>query len=74
MAGKKFEKGSMEFQFFGDFWQFAQKHYLPNQSDEYWDAVLNDAASLGQKYPDVFCKCLIQGFLEYAEIRSKNGN
>lgn len=74
MAGKKFAKDSEEFRFFAEFWQMVQKYYLPDQSDEYWDAVLHDAASLGKKYPGEFYKCIIQGFLDYAEKASKEKN
>lgn len=74
MAGKKFEKGSEEFRFFGEFWKMAQKHYLPDGSDDYWDQLLTDAAMLGKKYNGLFFKCIIQGFLDYAEKASKEKN
>lgn len=74
MAGKKFEKGSEEFRFFGEFWQMVQKYYLPDNSGEYWTPLLTDAAMLGKKYDGLFFKCIIQGFLDYAEKVSKEKN
>lgn len=74
MAGKKFEKGSEEFRFFGEFWQMVQKYYLPDNSGEYWTPLLTDAAMLGKKYDGLFFKCIIQGFLDYAEKASKKKN
>lgn len=74
MAGKKFEKGSEEFRFFGEFWQMVQKYYLPDNSGEYWTPLLTDAAMLGKKYDGLFFKCIIQGFLDYAEKASKEKN
>ena len=71
MAKKEFLQGSKEFMFFGDFYRFVQKHYLPDGSDEYWDGVLYDAAVLGKKYRGLFYQCIIQGFLDYAEKASK---
>lgn len=71
MASKKFEKGSTEFNFFGDFYRFAQKYYFPDDSDEYWDAVLKDASELNRRYPGNFCKHIVQGFLDYAEAENK---
>lgn len=67
MAGKKFEKGSEEFRFFGEFWQMVQKYYLPDNSGEYWTPLLTDAAMLGKKYDGIFYRNIIQGFINYAE-------
>lgn len=55
MASVKFEKGSKEFQLFGDFWTFVQKFYIPEESSEYWDDLMDCADQLSKKYQDDDC-------------------
>ncbi len=61
MASKKFSKDSKEFQFFGEFWKLAQKYYVPEESDEYWDNLIKDCSSLCNKYKDTFFLHMVSG-------------
>jgi len=74
MASKRFSKDSREFQFFGEFWKLAQKYYVPEESDEYWDNLIKDCSSLCNKYKDTFFLHMITG-LERAleEVYKANG-
>lgn len=72
MASKKFEKGSEEFLFFMEFWQMVQKYYIPEDSDEYWDDLLSQAAKLTKKYQGSFYSLLTMAFIDYVERISKD--
>lgn len=50
MASQRFEKGSMEFEWFADFWKITQDHWMPEDSDDYWTSLVNDADGMMQKY------------------------
>ena len=71
MASKRFDKDSEEFKFFADFWKMVQAYYVPEDSDEYWDSLLSASALMGKKYQGKLYKCMIQGFLDYAEAMNK---
>ena len=72
MTSVKFEKGSREFAFFADFWKMVQKYYLPEDTDEYWDNLIAEAAQLKKKYDGDFYHYMIQGFMSYAEKANKD--
>jgi hypothetical protein len=42
MASVKFDKGSEKWMMFMDFWKLCQKHWEPEDNDEYWDNLIND--------------------------------
>lgn len=50
MASKKLEKGSAEWQFFQDFWRFRQEYYEPEEDDEWFEKLVNNATLLYEKY------------------------
>jgi len=50
MASKRFDKNSDEFKFFGEFWKWTQEHYIPEESDEYWEELLASAGEISNKY------------------------
>lgn len=76
MASKKLEKGSDEWQFFQDFWKFRQQYYEPEDSDEWFDEVINESGKLFNKYKNtefkVFAKQLITAHVEDLDRRSRN--
>ena len=39
-----------EYAFFGDYFNYRKKFYFPEQSDDYWTAVINEADELIRKY------------------------
>lgn len=51
MASKKFEKGSLEFQWFGDFWAMVQSTWIVEQNnDDYWQFVVDAVDKIYCKY------------------------
>lgn len=50
MAGKKFEKGSEEWQFFMDYYQFRQKYYYADNCDEWYQEMMQAGESIIDKY------------------------
>lgn len=74
MPKKKFEKGSREFKFFADFWQFVQDHYIVDDSDDYWDSILDNGDQLMRKYPEPFFRAMISSFINCAEKINKDQN
>jgi hypothetical protein len=73
----KFVKGSDEWQFFQDFWNYAQVYYEPNDSDEYWDGIMADGNKLMEKYSgkrvEPLVKKLLFALFDYAgdELKRK---
>ena len=50
MAGKRFEKGSKEWNMFQDFWKMAQNFYIPEDDQGYWRELTNEQVSFEKKY------------------------
>ena len=50
MASKKFQKGSMEFEMFTEYWKLCQKHWIPEDKDKYWEALIQDITDFERKY------------------------
>jgi len=48
-----------EQQFMIDFWNYRKKYYHPEDSKEYWDSVIKDGNSLGEKYNNLYFNNLI---------------
>lgn len=75
MASKKLEKGSDEWQFFQDFWRFRQQYYEPEDSDEWFDEVINESEKLFSKYKNTgfkeFAKRLITAHIEDLDRRDR---
>ena len=77
MASFDFKKGSRERQFFSEFWDLCQKYWIPEQSDEYWESVINKTDALNEKYKDVHPAVseIITGFIcglekKYKEMKT----
>lgn len=75
MASKKLEKGSDEWHFFQDFWKYRQQYYEPEDSDKWFDEVINESDKLLNKYKDTgfkeFAKQLITAHVEDLDRRCK---
>ena len=53
MARVKFEKNSCEWYMFQDYWKLCQKFWIPENSNEYWDAVIKETNDFYKKYKDI---------------------
>mgnify|MGYP004694110065 CR=1 FL=1 len=52
MAGKKFEKGSEEWQFFNDYYKFRQQYYEADDGEEWFEKMMEIGEMLIEKYAD----------------------
>lgn len=60
-----------EFSYFGEVWTFFKKYYDVQQSDEYWQAVVEEAGAINQKYQCALCKDLILAVMDELERKGK---
>lgn len=73
MAEKKFVKESEEWIIFMDFWGIAQKYWITEGTDEYWDALIDDVNKMCKKHNNnVFVKKILLALMEYLEYKEKN--
>ena len=50
MASVERKDIEQEAEFMSDFWKFRKKYYIPEKSDEYWEALCSAADDLAVKY------------------------
>ena len=68
MASAKFQKGSEEFMLFQDFWKLCQKHWIVEDSDQYWMELGKDANSFVEKYGNLrFAEVMALAFMNAKE-------
>ena len=72
MASKKFEKGSQEFSWFGEFWQVVQKYWIPEVNDDYWEQAADEIEKFYKKYENTeklnrFTKKMAVAYLEFLD-------
>ena len=53
MAEVRFEKGSDEWKMFTDFWRMCQKYWGVENSDEYWDSLIDCTNEFYEKYKHI---------------------
>lgn len=73
MAGKKIAKGSEEWQMFQDFWKLAQDLWIPEDTEEYWQEVMNRTNEFHEKYKTPYAKHFAVGFLNALDEVSRKG-
>lgn len=56
MAAQKFEKDSEEWKMFMDFWQLCQRYWMPDATEEYWQALTDDTKEFYRKHPGTFAR------------------
>jgi hypothetical protein len=49
----EFTKNSEERQMFVDYWNLCQKHWVPEDSDKYWDEVNKDVYAFLDKHAGI---------------------
>ena len=73
MAGKKFEKGSEEWQFFNDYYKFRQQYYEADDGEEWFEKMMEIGEMLIEKYADTniseYAKNLVFSHFEDVERR-----
>lgn len=58
------EKGTEEWMFWSEFFQFAKKYWDVKNDDEYWQLLIRDADRLYKKYKSYLSKKFILAFLD----------
>lgn len=71
-----FEKGSAEWNMMGDFYRLCRDYWKANETDQYWDALLDATEALNQKYHNPTLLALIVGFVgakedEYCRLQGR---
>lgn len=67
---KKFAKGSSEWMMFMDFWTLCQKYWEPEESDSYWEDLIEATDDFYKKYNTEFAKALALTLVN--EVERKN--
>lgn len=49
----------IEFDFFRDVWNYFKKFYEVRDDESYWEAAVNEAAEINEKYNCQLCKALL---------------
>lgn len=71
MAAVKFDANSPEFTMFNEYWKFVQDFYIPEDSDEFWDAFVKAQSDFTDKYIDGLGRYLSNAFVCYLEDKLK---
>ena len=58
------EKGTEEWMFWSEFFQFCKKYWETSGSEEYWEEMAKEANELYDKYKTVFAQYMIFAFLD----------
>ena len=53
MASAKFNKGSEEWMMFTDYWNLCQKYWIAENTDEYWDGLVDCTNEFYEKYKNI---------------------
>lgn len=73
MVSVKFEKGSLEFQMFADYYRIAQKYWnIKQNDDDEWVHLVDDIRAFHEKYIDIsLAKRLAGALVNDLEERSR---
>ena len=53
MAGKNFGKGTEEWMMFVEFWQMCKDFWIAENTDEYWNELIQKSNEFAEKYKDI---------------------
>jgi hypothetical protein len=77
MKNNKFSKNSIEWRMFGDIYQLVERYWMPEDSDEYWQAVVDSVDKISDKYNNtsaqLFVNIILSAFVEYLQTKMKEG-
>lgn len=66
------EKGTEEWQMFGEYFNLCKKHWDVKNTDEYWDMVIKETDEFYSKYKSILlAKKLALAFVDSLEARAK---
>ena len=66
------EKGTEEWQMFGDYFNLCKKYWKPTLDDAYWDNLINDVDKFVKKFESIgLAKQIALTFIDYQEKKAK---
>lgn len=64
-------KKTIEFQIYADVWNFHKRFYQVDNSEMYWDQVVEESRKLSEKYKSKFADDLLAAVLTEFERKGK---
>ena len=64
---KQLTKQDAEFQMFADYYKIYQDFYAPEDTDEYWDALIKVSEQFYKKYNTKYARDIISAYMESGE-------
>ena len=65
------EQMKIEFAYFGEAWNFFKKFYEVQDSNPYWDSVVQEAGQIIEKYHQPLCKAVVLAIIDELERKYK---
>ncbi len=53
MASKNFGKGTEEWMMFVEFWKMCKDYWIAEDTDEYWNELIQKSNEFSEKYKDI---------------------
>lgn len=72
MSAIKLQKGTEEFEMFRDYWKMLEENWGVEDSEEYWDKVIEDTKAFYGRYQTEFSKELALTLINELERKAKN--
>lgn len=75
---EKFNKNTLEYKMFLDFWNLCQRYWIVENNDKYWNELIRDIDKFYEKYKNkggtikCFSKKIAVAFIEHLCNQSKN--
>lgn len=67
-------KKTIEFQIYADVWNFHKRFYQVDNSEMYWDQVVEESRKLSEKYKSKFVDDLLAAVLTEFERKGKKAS
>ena len=74
MSAIKLQKGTEEFEMFRDYWKILEENWGFEDSEAYWNKVIEDTNAFYRKYETEFSKELALALINELERKAKDEN
>ena len=74
MSAIKLQKGTEEFEMFRDYWKMLEENWGVEDSEAYWNKVIEDTDAFYRKYETEFSKELALALINELERKAKDEN
>lgn len=72
MSAIKLQKGTEEFEMFRDYWKMLEENWGVEDSEVYWNKVIEDTDAFYRKYETEFSKELALALINELERKAKD--